>query len=147
KFLKAGSRRDKFYRQSLTVLNSKIKSLEDSNAYYEIQFSKLQMQLNDAGESESGVSSGRIIPEKEEEEEEDWKELYYQENEDKVRLENELDQSLQNLEAANRELVQLKEKTQKTAVLNSLLDTTQIELNAVQNQVQILEKKLIGATQ
>lgn len=147
KFLKAGSGRDKFYRQSLTILNSKIKSLEDSNAYYEIQFSRLQSRMNDTKDIVAETSPAIASSSKNEEEEEDWKELYYQENEDKVRLENELDQSLQSLEAANLEIEALKEKTQKIATLNSTLDARLIELKSRQNEIAILEKKLTGAAE
>ena len=144
KFLKAGAGRDKFYRKSLTVLNAKIKSLEDSNAYYEIQFSRLQSRMSNTKDGASEISSLENIPSSTEEEEEDWKELYYQENESKVQLENDLDETLQNLEAANQEMAVLKEKTQKTATLNSTLDARLIELSSMQKEIEVLEKKLMG---
>lgn len=145
KFLRAGKSGDKFYRQSLTLLNSKIKSLEDSNAYYEIQFSKLQTRLNKTP-VDSTLEKSFSGP-AEEEEEEDWKELYYQENEHKVQLENDLDETLQNLEAANQEILILKEETQKTATLTSTLDARLIELKSLQNEIETLQKKLNGAAE
>ena len=146
KFLKAGAGKDKFYRQSLKLLNSKIKSLEDSNAYYEIQFSRLQSRLNNSSEVVVAEhATGGSFSTQEEEDGEDWKELYYQENEEKVRLENELDESLQNLELVKQEMELFKESAEQTAALKSLLDARLIELNSIQNQMEVLEKKLCGA--
>ena len=144
KFLKAGSGRNKSYRKSLSILNSKIKSLEDSNAYYEMQFSKLQSRLN---ESPNNTASQLKPFASAEEEEEDWEELYYQENESKVQLENDLDEALQNLEASNQEVLVLKKESHTTAILNSKLDARLIELNSIQNEVVALERKLRGASE
>ena len=147
KFLKAGSGRDKFYRQSLSVLQSRIKSLEDSNAYYEIQFSKFKTHLKDPR-----IDPSEMIPPEQydlvaEEEEEDWKELYYQENESKVQLENDLDEALQNLEVANQEILKLREESQKTAALKSTHDARLIELRSLQDEIEILKTKITVAAE
>lgn len=145
KFLKTGSARDKSYRKSLSVLNSKIKSLEDSNAYYEMQFSKLQSRLSEF--PNNIVSQQKSFAAPEEEEEEDWAELYYQENESKVKLENDLDEAMQKLEASNQEVLVLQEESHNTAILNSKLDARLIELKSRQNEVEALQKKLKGAAE
>ena len=145
KFLKAGSGRDKFYRQSLSVLQSRIKSLEDSNTYYEIQFSKYKSHLKDPDSTSSEISPALQTDSEVDEDEEDWKELYYQENESKVQLENDLDVALQNLEAANKENQHLKENSQKVAALKSNLDARLIELKSLQKEIDVLQKKLNGA--
>lgn len=145
KFLKAGAGRDKFYRQSLSVLQSRIKSLEDSNTYYEIQFSKYKSHLKDPESVSPEISPSLQTDFVTDEDDEDWKELYYQENESKVQLENDLDVALQNLEAVNKENLYLKEDSKKTAVLKSTLDARLIELRSLQNEIDILQKKLKGA--
>lgn len=145
KFLKAGAGRDKFYRQSLSVLQSRIKSLEDSNTYYEIQFSKYKSHLKDPESVSPEISPSLQTDFVADEDDEDWKELYYQENESKVQLENDLDVALQNLEAANKENLHLKEDSQKAAALKSTIDARLIELRSLQNEIDILQKKLNGA--
>ena len=144
KFLNSGGR-DKLQRQKLSVLQSRIKSLEDSNTFYEIQFSKFKSQINN---SESGFSQTISDTKSEqiaEEEEEDWKELYYQENESKVQLENDLDEALQSIERAKDEISKLKEESVKVAPLKSKLDARLIELKSLQNEVENLQQKLLGA--
>ena len=144
---KLGNSQDKF-KQSLTRLNSKIKSLEDSNAYYEIQFSKLQLQLK----SEKNVDQTKMIdmesntPSKAGEEE-DWEEMYYQENEQKVQIENELDKALQNLEQVNQKLLNLEKKDENIGSLRSNYDATLMELNSLQNKMDGLQNKLEAAAE
>ncbi len=143
KFLKPGSERKEFYRKSLTVLNSRIKSLEDSNAYYEMQFSILQSRISESTMDASLQQKPFSLLL--EEEEEDWKELYYQENEQKVQLENDLDQALQDLAAKNQEIEKLKEGASKKAILNSKRDERPTELNSIQCEADTFQKKLTGA--
>ncbi len=145
KFLKGGSGQNKSYRKSLSVLNSKIKSLEDSNAYYEMQFSNLQPQVKES--PTNSLPQQKKFAACEEEEAEDWEELYYQENERKVQLENDLDQALQKLEAVNQETLLLKKEFHTTALLNSKLDVRLNELKSIQNEVETLQAKLNGAAE
>lgn len=148
---KESASRDKFYRQSLSLLNSKIKSLEDSNAYYEIQFSKFQQQLNSEPNTTPSVfKQPEVLINKngqEEEEEEDWKELYFEENDRKVKLENELDEALQALEQAHQKLRLQEEKVEGLRELKSTGDSRLIELKSMQNQVVILQKKIDAAAE
>ena len=147
KSLKAGHSRDKFYRQSLSLLNSKIKSLEDSNAYYEIQFSKLQLQINSGQNIHQAMQTQTEPPTLIKEEEEDWEEMYYQENEQKVQIENELDKTLQALDQLRQKLLNQEEKNENLGALRSNYDARMIELKSMQNQMNGLEKKLEGAAE
>jgi chromosome segregation ATPase len=144
---KGGNSRDKFYKQSLSLLSSKIKSLEDSNAYYEIQFSKLQLQMNAGSAFQPEIQTGNEVAIQEEDEEEDWKEMYYQENDQKVQIENELDEALQALEQANQKLQLHEEKNQTLIELKSNYDARMIEIQSLQNQVETLQKKLEGCSE
>ena len=148
KIWKVGTSRDKFYNQSLSRLNAKIKSLEDSNAYYEIQFSKLKLQMNAGQNTDPNVhfETEPIAPIKEEEEE-DWEEMYYQENEQKVQIENELDQTLQLLEEVTQKLLKQEEKNESLGAIRSNYDARMIELKSMQNQLDIVQKKLEGAAE
>lgn len=143
---KRGNSKDKFYKQSLSLLSSKIKSLEDSNAYYEIQFSKLQLQLNAGAAFQPEIHSGIGVSIQEEDEEEDWKEMYYQENDQKVQIENELDEALQALEQAKQKLLLQEEKNENLRSLKSNYDARMIEMKSLQNQLDVLQKKLEGAS-
>ncbi|MEO6681579.1 MAG: hypothetical protein ABIN48_02030 [Ginsengibacter sp.] len=148
KLLNAGSSRDKYYRQSIPALQTKIKSLEESIAYNEIQFSKLIQKVNEVGNSTpSFIPSNEVatIIENKKEDEEDWEELYYQENEKKVQLENELDEALQSLENANQELGVIKEEKHHFTALKSKYDARLIELTSLQNEINSLKNKLTAA--
>ncbi len=147
KLLKARPSGDKFYRQSLAQLNSKIKSLEDSNAYYEIQFSRLQLQMNSGQNIQPKSTETLLIAQINQEEEEDWKEMYYQENEQKVQMENELDQALQALEQQNQKFLDQEEKNENLRSLRSNYDARLIEIKSMQKKLDSLEKKLEAATE
>ena len=146
KLWKSSSSQDKF-RQSLTRLNSKIKSLEDSNAYYEIQFSKLQLQMKSEHnpDQKNLTETQSYIPVKGEED--DWEEMYYQENEQKVQIENELDKALQALEQADQKLLNLEENDEHPGTIRSNYDATLLELKSFQNKIDVLQRKLEAAAE
>lgn len=147
KLWKSGTSLDKFDSQSLSRLNSKIKSLEESNSYYEIQFSKLKMHMNSGQNADPEMyPQTEIIAQLKEEAEEDWEEMYYEENEQKVQIENELDKTLQILEEVNQKLLHNEEQIETLGALRSNYDARMIELKFMQDQLDILQKKLERAT-
>lgn len=139
---------------SLSLLLSKIESLEKSNAQYEVQIATLQAQVQEgvvlsAASIQQEFENPAGIPAAHgEEDEEDWEELYYQENEKKVQLENELDQALQQLEAAaqmpapdgdmEKELHALRDDLQAARLL---ADGQAREIELLKKQVEAAEEK------
>ena len=76
-------------RDGYKALKNKLHSFEDNNTFYQIQFKKFQERLQaieDALVANSSSSKGLHAIK-----DEDWKEMYYAENEAKEKLENELD--------------------------------------------------------
>src|ERR1700681_4294167 len=79
-------------KDTLRTLKKKMLSVEDNTTFYQIQFSKFQERLKALEELNTLKSS----PEKTtiaamHQDEEDWKEMYYEENTAKEKLENDLD--------------------------------------------------------
>ena len=147
KIWKIGNPKDKFYNQSLSRLNSKIKSLEDSNAYYEIQFSKLKLQMNSGQNADSEKQpETEATVQIQVEADEDWEEMYYEENEKKVQIENELDRTLDVLEEVNLKLLNQEEQIVSLGALRSNYDARMVELKYMQDQLDIVQKKLEGAS-
>lgn len=147
KFLKTGTSRHKFYLKTLAQLNSKIKTLEDSNAYFEIQFSKSQLQINSVQDITTGAQSeSSPFSHFKEKEEEDWEDMYYQENERKVQIENELDEALQTLENLNQKLLILEKQKKDLGALKSHHDESMLEMKSMQHLLESLQKKLDAST-
>ena len=80
-------------------------------------------------------------------EEDDWEEMYYQENEQKVQIENELDKALQALEQADQKLLNLEENDEHPGSLRSNYDATLLELKSFQNKIDVLQRKLEAAAE
>lgn len=124
-------------------LKSHLKKMEENASLYQIQFSKLHERLK-ALEAENEkrqvtVAAQKIDPE------EDWKEMYYEENEAKEKLENELDVTLQKLEEAENSLAALQENKTGFARLQSHYDARVDELASKQEQIALLQKQLEAA--
>src|SRR5436853_2141186 len=95
----------------LKTLNKKVQSVEDNTTFYEIQFSKFQERLKALEElnnikysSEKNKKAGKNS------DGENWKELYYEENTLKEKVENDLDYTRQLLEEAENKLKNSSEK-------------------------------------
>jgi chromosome segregation ATPase len=130
---------------SLKVLKKKVQSVEDNTTFYEIQFSKFQERLTALEELTKLKSSSEkiIIPqESKEDDEEDWKELYYEENTIKEKLENELDITKQLLEEAENKLKNSSEKNAGWVELQSNYETRLHDLHSLQNNIGLLERQL-----
>ncbi|MEO6219642.1 MAG: hypothetical protein ABIO81_04380 [Ginsengibacter sp.] len=130
---------------TLKILKNKVQHVEDNTTFYNIQFSKFQDRLRIIEEKfamnspkTSTLSKNNIDIE----EEEDWKELYYEENSKKEILENELDVTKQTLEEAENKLNKLDGETDRCVQLKSDYDLRMNDLQSMQNNTMFLRRQL-----
>ena len=128
--------------EAIWDLKNKLQKVEETSSFYEIQFSKLQERLR-ALESQYEISQQQIPSQKNEEE--DWKEMYYEENEAKQKLENELDQAHEKLEELQKRLGDVEEKKSDLKALKSDYDARLNDLQSMQNNVELLQRQLEAA--
>ena len=126
--------------EAMWDLKNQLQKVEEKSSFYEIQFSKLQQRLK-ALELQYENKQQQIVPAKKEDEE-DWKEMYYEENEVKEKLENELDITRQKLEEVENKLTSLEENNSKWSGLQSEYDARLNDLQSMQNNIGLLERKL-----
>ena len=126
-------------------LKSKLKKMEEDSSFYEIQLSKLIQRLKALEEVQNHSSETTSTSVKKEEE--DWKELYYEENEQKEKLENELDEIKQKLEDAENKLGSVEETNSKWAGLQSDYDARLNDLHSLQNHIGLLQRQLDAASE
>lgn len=125
-------------------LKSKLKKMEENSSYYEIQFTKLTQRLKVLEEVQThSTESSSAQAEKDE----DWKELYYEENEQKEKLENELDEIKQKLEDAEYTLSSIEEDNSSQAKLQSDYDARLNDLHSMQNHIGLLQRQLDAAAE
>lgn len=130
-------------KDTLRALNKKVQSVQDSNTFYEIQFSKLENRLKALEE----LNTSKAPPEKitkaaKPAEDEDWKEMYYEENAVKERLENDLDYTRQLLEEAENKLKDSSEKGSRWAELQSEYELRLHDLRSLQEHIDLLKRQL-----
>jgi chromosome segregation ATPase len=129
-------------KESLKVLGKKIQSVEDNSTFYQIQFTKLQERLKLLeGLNVSGNSSS-LKPLQFEEDEEDWKEMYYEENETKEKLENELDTTRQMLEELEARLKESTLDSFKFVEAQSDNDSKFHEISSLKENNELLQRQL-----
>lgn len=140
------SENDKPARQSDSIrkLNMKVQAVEDNTTFYQIQFTKFQERLRALEDAKFHAVSATQAPKKQEEEE-DWKEMYFEENEAKEKLENELDATNHLLEESQNKLKELSENSFRWIQLQSDYESRLLELQSRQNQVEILQNQLNAA--
>jgi chromosome segregation ATPase len=128
-------------RDTLKVLKNKVQSVEDNTTFYQIQFSKFQQRLI-ALEELNTIK--KIVPEKVAayEDEEDWKELYYEENAAKEQLENDLDATRQVLEETESQLNSLSEHSNRFTELHIDYETRGNEIISLEEKAKLLQKQL-----
>lgn len=125
--------------EAIYDLKNKLQKVEENSSFYEIQFSKLQERLNHL-ESQYETQLQTTLSKKSEEE--DWKEMYYEENELKEKLENELDLAQQRLEEMQKQLGETEENDSKWKVFKSDYDARLNDLESMQNNIEILQRQL-----
>ncbi|MEO6188365.1 MAG: hypothetical protein ABIO82_03585 [Ginsengibacter sp.] len=132
----------------IKILRNKVQHVEDNSTFYNLQFNKFQDRLK-VIEEKVAASSGSLISSRQgvafDEDEEDWKELYYEENEKKESLENELDFARQALEEAETKLKELEEDFRNRAKLQSDHESRLSEIQSLQGNSIDLQKRLEGS--
>ncbi len=126
-------------------LRNKLQSVEETSSFYEIQFSKFQQRLKSLEEQYNHPQ--KPISDFEKTEEEDWKEMYYEENVVKEKLENELDETRQKLEEAEFKLNSIKEEASGSVALKSDYDSRLNDLESMQNNIGLLQRQLEAAAE
>jgi chromosome segregation ATPase len=130
-------------RDSLRALNRKVQSVQDNTTFYEIQFSKFQDRLKALEELNTVKSSTeKITTATQPENEEDWKEMYYEENSIKERLENDLDYTRQLLEEAETKLKDSSENDARWVKLQSEYESRLHDLHSLQEHIDLLKRQL-----
>ncbi len=130
---------------ALKILRNKVQHVEDNTTFYHIQFSKFQDRLKVMEEKIAMAPQKINTPATGNvgfEDEEDWKELYYEENSKKELLENELDFTKQALEEAQNKLTQTEGKTERWTQLQSDYELRLNDLQSMQNEAMLLQKQL-----
>lgn len=119
-------------------LKSKLQKMEEDSSFHEIQFSKLMQRLKTLEEHYSHASEPSATQKKEE----DWEEMYYEENKKKEEFENELDETKQKLEETENKLNSIEENNNKWADLQSDYDARLNDLQSMQNNIGLLQRQL-----
>ncbi|MEO8567949.1 MAG: hypothetical protein ABI419_02395 [Ginsengibacter sp.] len=127
---------------ALKILRNKMQHVEDNTTFYHIQFSKFQDRLKIMEEQFAMNPKNINATAIEFEDEEDWKELYYEENSKKELLENELDLTKQTLEKAENKLHEIEDKTGYWKQLQSDYELRLNDLQSMQNETMHLQKQL-----
>lgn len=130
---------------ALKTLRNKVQHVEDNTTFYHIQFSKFQDRLK-VMEEKFAMNPQKIKTTTTSdfgfEDEEDWKELYYEENSKKELLENELDFTKQALEDTENKLNEIERETDRWAQLQSDYELRLNDLQSMQNEIIHLQRQL-----
>lgn len=129
--------------ETIWDLKNQLQKVEENSSFYELQFSKLQQRLKALEAQYESPQEPLIAPKKEDEE--DWKEMYYEENERKEKLENELDVTKQQLEEVENKLNSVEENNSKWNGLQSEYDARLNDLQSMQNNIGLLQRQLEAA--
>jgi len=135
-------------QEVLRTLHHKLRSVEDSNSYYQIQLTKLQERLRVLEELNN--SPGTAVQKEKEpvaSVTEDWKELYYEENERKEKIENELDDTRQQLEEVEAQLKAAVEQNLRWTEIQSDYESRLTENDAGREKIAALEHQLAASAE
>ena len=127
--------------EAIWDLKNKLRKVEENSSFYEIQFSKMQERIK-ALESQYELSQQQVLPQKNEE---DWKEMYYEENAVKEKLENELDLAHQKLEKLQKQIDDADQSKSEWSALKSDYDARLNDLQSMQNNIELLQRQLEAA--
>ncbi|MEO6845065.1 MAG: hypothetical protein ABI184_07830 [Ginsengibacter sp.] len=119
-------------------LKNQLKKVEENASFYDIQFSKLQQRLKtlEVQQINQQQNNSKF------EDEENWKELYYEENEVKEKLENELDIAQQKLTKAENKLNSIVENKISSVALQSEYDARLNDILSMQDYIGTLQRKI-----
>jgi len=132
-------------KESLRAIKNKLQIVEDNAAFYQSQFTKLQERLK-ALEEVSHPKTNIEVVNSSDEEDEDWKEMFYEENEAKERLENELDAANKILEDAQARLKEFAQNTSYNVQLQSGNDSRLHQVDSLQHQLELLQMQLAASS-
>lgn len=130
--------------EAMLDLKKHLQKVEENSTFYELQFTKLQERLK-VLEAQLETQPQKQ-PYQKKEEDEDWKELYYEENEAKEKLENELDATRQKLEEVENKLNSFEENNSKWNRLKSDYDARLNDVQSMQNNLGLLQRQLEAAS-
>ncbi|MEO6905979.1 MAG: hypothetical protein ABI148_06435 [Ginsengibacter sp.] len=129
--------------ETIWDLKNQLQKVQENSSFHELQFSKLQQRLKALEAQYESQLQPLIAPKKEDEE--DWKEMYYEENDRKEKLENELDTTRQKLEIVESKLNLVEENNSKWNSLQSEYDARINDLQSMQNNIGLLQRQLEAA--
>ncbi len=131
------------------ILRNKVQHVEDDTSFYQVQFSKMQDRLQNMEERYAMTPSEKVFPINniEEIEEEDWKEMFYEENTLKEKLENELDFARQSLEEAETKLNLVDSENSGWKELKSDYESRLLELQSSHGQIDRLQRELAASVE
>lgn len=127
-------------------INRKPQPLKDAT-FYEMQFSKFQDRLKVLEELNTLKFTGERNIKSVKEDEEDWKEMYYEENTIKEKLENDLDYTRQMLGESEEKLKDLSEKNKGWVILQSEYESRQHDFDSLREHTGLLKRQLEASTQ
>ena len=130
-------------QEIISSLRNKLQSVEHSISFYEIQFSKFQQRLKALEELNNLQQKQTNVQPKGDGE--DWKEMYYEENEAKEKLENELDETSRRLEEAESRSQEVEKNNRKWIGLQSDYDARLNDLHSMQNNIGLMQRQLEAA--
>jgi chromosome segregation ATPase len=128
--------------EAIWDLKNKLQKVEENSSFYEIQFSKMQERLKAL---EVQYQSQKQMTVSQNGHQEDWKEMYYEENEVKEKLENELDLTRQRLEEVEKQISEIENDNSKWTGLQSEYDARLNDLQSMQNNIGLLQRQLEAA--
>ena len=128
--------------EAIYEIKNKLQKVEENSSFYEIQFSKMQERLKAL---ETKYESQDPVIFSQTQGEEDWKEMYFEENEIKEKLENELDLAHQKLEDAETRLREIEENNNSWSELKSDYDSRLNDLQSMQDNISLLQRQLEAA--
>lgn len=108
------------------------------------QITRLQQRIDEIEKGRSSyIASGELTTSSADEE--NWKELYYEENEVKEKLENQLDEVCQQLEEARAQINETQSGGEKMAALQSEYDARLNDIISLQQQLDQSRKNTVAA--
>ncbi|MEO8111226.1 MAG: hypothetical protein ABI594_14380 [Ginsengibacter sp.] len=134
---------------ALKILRNKVQHVEDNTSFYQVQFSKFQDRLQNMEERYAMVPNEKSssVNNNVEREEEDWKEMFYEENASREKLENELDFTRQSLEEAENKLNDIDSENSGWKELQSDYESRLLELQSSQAQIDRLQRELAASVE
>lgn len=134
---------------ALKILRNKVQHVEDNTSFYQVQFSKFQDRLQNIEERYAMVPNEKSssVNNNVETEEEDWKEMFYEENASREKLENELDFTRQSLEEAENKLNHIDSENSGWKELQSDYESRLLELQSSQVQIDRLQRELAASVE